>query len=75
MVAFWEVSGGYGGAAAEEGILSLLSPCTSQASLRSLFLSVFYFYFLITLCLSLPSSRGKKSRRFVVQLSGHVFNF
>ena len=33
MVAFWEVCGGYGGAAAEEeGILSLF-PWTSQASL------------------------------------------
>ena len=65
MVAFWEVSGGYGGVAAEEeGILSLLSPWTSQASLISLFLSVFYFYFLITLCLSLPFSREKKITPF-----------
>jgi hypothetical protein len=44
MVAFWEVSGGYGGAAAEEGILSLLSPWTSQASLRSLSQFLFFIF-------------------------------
>ena len=41
MVVFWEVCGGYGGVAVEEeGILSLFSPWTSQASLISLFLSI-----------------------------------
>jgi hypothetical protein len=60
MVYFWEVSGGYGGVAAENGeILSLFSSLGNcRASLVSLFLSVFFF--LISLCLFLSSlSRGK----------------
>ena len=47
MVDFWEVSGGYGGVAAENGeILSLFSsPRNCRAFLVSLFLSVFFFNF------------------------------
>ena len=63
MVDFWEVSGGYGGVAAENGeILSLFSsPGNCRASLVSLFLSVFFFFFnfLISLCLSLFAFSGK----------------
>ena len=42
MVALWEIGGGNGGVVAEEeGVLSLFSPWTSQASLISLFLTAF----------------------------------
>ena len=71
MVVFWEVCGGYGGVAVEEGILSLFSPWTSQASLISLFLS-------INNSVSLFISRGKKitfNAGLLFTLNRHVFNF